>query len=81
MQEPRNAVLAADHPRLRQEALEQVGLLLRQGRVVLRRVQKRLRRLRVLHIGHPGFTQTAVSLERLVPSPHQLDRRMLAQRQ
>ena len=53
MEEAGNAAIASDHPTLWQEALEQVGLLSCQQGVVLARVQKRLRRLRLLDFPNP----------------------------
>ena len=65
VQEARDAVPAADHPRLRQEALVQVGLLAREQGVVLPGVQERLRRLGLFELRQPVVPQAGTPVERI----------------
>ena len=65
VQEAGNPVLTPEHPRLRQEALVQVGLLAREQGVVLPGVQKVLRRLGLFELGQPVGPQAGAPVERI----------------
>ena len=76
MQEARDAGLASDHPRLGDEALVQIRLLAREQRIVLARIQVRLRRLGLLQLRQPRTPQTRMPREGIVAQRTDLRRRM-----